>query len=370
MESGKNTVMILFRLVFCFVLLVFQPFSDTSLFASELSADFPVSELETGNFDYDMALEHYEEGYRLYRRGDFSAAEVQLKKSLELEPNLLKAHYWLGKLLRERGRLSEAIHHWEEVSRLERLIKDRREALQYSNNEYPALSQIQKTLEMEKKAKESFLKAKSLMEEGFWDGAVAEIKQAVELYPKNPDYLLLMSRLLKDRGDLNGSLKACQELLEIPSLPREIFLEAITELEKNGRKKFVTHVLRNYDSLPITEVEKNERILGLSEKKNPEPVSAGKIISINGSQVIIDIGMQEGLKLADEYALEIRSFKSGVVISDNVSERPAGREVDRLSGELLVTKVFLNSAWAIIRKEFGEGVKVGDLIEIAQGSRR
>ncbi|MBF0548132.1 MAG: tetratricopeptide repeat protein [Candidatus Riflebacteria bacterium] len=319
---------------------------------------------------FDTALEHYEEGYRFYRRGDFPSAESHLKKALELEPNLIKAHYWLGKIYREMGQLNEAVFHWEEVIRLEKLVKERHEALQPQNNDYPAITQIQKTLENEKKAKEGYKKARSLMEEGYWEGAIAEIKEAVSLFPKNQDYLLLLARLLKDHQDSDGSLKAYELLLEIPSLSKDIFLEATGELEKQGRKDYVVRLLRNHSSVPLDSEEKKKHIQVLEEKELLEPLAVGKVTAKTNGQAVIDLGMDQGLKLADEYSLEIRSFKPGEQVINPETGKPSGRLADKLSGELLVTKVFANSAWTLIRKEFGEGVKVGDLIEIAQGSKR
>ena len=116
-------LIVIFTNFFCFI---------KKLPAAELKPDFITTEEKL-----DRALDAYEKGYKYYRYGEFEKSEDSLKEALYFEPNLIKAHYWLGKLYREMGRLDDALFHWEEVERLNKLIHDRREALKIQNKEYP-----------------------------------------------------------------------------------------------------------------------------------------------------------------------------------------------------------------------------------------
>lgn len=319
---------------------------------------------------FDQAMDAYEEGYRQYRRGNFLEAERYWKRAIELEPNFLKAHYWLGKLYREMGRLGESITHWEEVLRLKDLIGDRRKALQIENNEYPALDQIKETQERERKAADSFTKGRQFLQDGHWDAAIAEIKAAVAEYPANSEYLLLLARVSKDRGDGGGSRKAYRRLLEISSISRDTHFEAIDALISGGENALAANALREMLKQKPDDEEARRRLSPLEREAPATITSAGKILSRLDRQVVLDMGLDRGLKLADEYSLGLRSFRPGDPVVDPGSGKILGRLPDTISGELVVTKVFAKSAWALIRKQFDSGVKVGDLIEIADGQRR
>ncbi len=103
--------------------------------------------------------------------------------------------------------------------------------------------------------------------------------------------------------------------------------------------------------------------------KNNPVVSIAKIVQRMDGQVIISIGMEEGLKLSDEYSLALQAFKPGSELSEPETGKLLGRAPNIALAELLVTKVYKNTSWALIRKEYGSGVKAGDLIEFKKTIR-
>jgi len=317
----------------------------------------------------DQALTAYENGYQNYRKGLFSESEDCFIEALRLEPNLIKAHYWLGKLYREQGRLEDAIFHWEEVERLNQLIKDRRIALSIQNNEYPSYHQMIRTSEQAKKAQEVYLKGLHLLDEGHWDGAEVEFRKAVELYGGNHEYLLRLARLLWDKGELQASVKFYRDLL----LQRDVSMADFSE----GFDRMIAARM-DYVAQPLL-LRHQERFAGKPEYermrdlfkavRNHDVVAAGKVVQKVNGQVIINLGMQEGLSLSDEFSLSMRSFKAGGPIADPDTGVTIGRAPDIPSAELLLTKVYKNTSWALIRKEFGPGVKAGELIEFKKAAR-
>ncbi|MBF0498950.1 MAG: tetratricopeptide repeat protein [Candidatus Riflebacteria bacterium] len=319
---------------------------------------------------FDQAMDSYEEGYRRYLRGDFPEAERFWKHALELEPNMIKAHYWLGKLYREMGRLGDSLSHWEEAIRLTNLIGDRRKALQTENNEYPAFDQIKITKERERKAAESFMLGRNFLYEGQWNAAIAEFKEAVTAYPANSEYLLMLARVSKDGGDGTGSRKAYSRLLELPDVSHEFQLEAIDSLIAGNDIEPAARALRGMLKTNPMDEDVRRRLAPLEREAPSSVAAAGRVLSRLDRQIVLDLGLDRGLKLADEYSLGLRSFRPGDPVIDPNTGKVLGRLPDTISGELLVTKVFARSAWALIRKQFGSGVKVGDLVEIADGKRR
>ncbi|MBU1106319.1 MAG: tetratricopeptide repeat protein [Candidatus Riflebacteria bacterium] len=317
----------------------------------------------------DQALNAYEDGYQNYRKGLFQTAEDCFIEALRQEPNLIKAHYWLGKLYREQGRLDDAIFHWEEVERLSQLIKDRRIALSIQNNEYPSYPQMLRTTVQAKQAREAFLKGIYLLDQGHWDGAEVEIRQAVELYGGNHQYVLQLARLLWDKGEKQASVKFYRDLMSKSDVSLDHF--------KEGFERMITANM-DYVAQPLLMVQQ-KRFSGLSEfekmrsifkaQSNHNVVAAGKIIKRVDGQVIVNVGMQEGLSLSDEYSLSLRAFEAGGPLTDPDTGVVLGRTPDLSSAELLLTKVYKNTSWALIRKEFGPGVKAGDLIEFKKTAR-
>ncbi|PKL47820.1 MAG: hypothetical protein CVV42_11805 [Candidatus Riflebacteria bacterium HGW-Riflebacteria-2] len=317
----------------------------------------------------DRALSAYEKGYQNYRKGLFSAAEDCFIEALRQEPNLIKAHYWLGKLYREQGRLEDAIFHWEEVERLNQLIKDRRIALSLQNNEYPSYPQMLKTTERAKLAHEAYLKGIHLLDEGHWDGAEVEIRKAVALYGGNHEYLIRLARLLWDKGEQQASVKFYRDLLSMRDVNIVDFIEGFDRMLA-ARMDYVAQPLLRLHEQRFTGHSEYARMRDMFKAVSKhEVVAAGKIVKKLNGQVIINLGMQEGLSLSDEFSLSLRSFKAGGTLSDPDTGVVIGRAPDIPSAELLLTKVYKNTSWALIRKEFGPGVKAGDLIEFKKAAR-
>ncbi len=322
-----------------------------------------------GERSLDTALVAYEDGYRLYREGNLRGAERRLQEALQHEPNLLKAHYWLGKVYRELGQLRESIFHWEEVIRLQNLIRQRRLALAVQDNEYPAESQIVATRDRQRRAEEAWRKGRGLLEQGHWSGALAELKTAVDLYPGHPEYLKLLARVLWDQADLQGAARRYGDLLSLPGLPRETALEAIDRLLMVGARLPARRgLLALLERFP-DDADLQQRLDSLEQAPPEKPVAAGRVVRVQRGQALVDLGLENGLKLADEYTLRFRAFRTGEPVTDPRTGRPLGRAPDRTSGELLVTKVLSRSSWVLIQREFDRGVREGDLVEVQAGRR-
>ena len=51
------------------------------------------------------------------------------------------------------------------------------------------------------------------------------------------------------------------------------------------------------------------------------------------------------------------------MLKDPDNGKIIGREPDKTMADLLLTKVYKNTSWALIQKEFSNGLKAGDSIE-------
>ncbi len=318
---------------------------------------------------HDSALSSYELGYSNYRYGNFNKAEDCFIEALRQEPNLIKAHYWLGKLYHETGRLEDAIFHWEEVERLNQLIRDRRVALSVENNEYPAYNQMLRVAEKTREAREAFERGLNLLDKGHWDGAEVEIRLAVNLYPGNHQYLRQLARILWDKGEHQASVKFYRDLLSKRDVSFHDFKEGIGRMLKIDMGYVASPLIDSQRLRFAAEQGFNELAEKFITPANHEIVAPGKIVRRLNGQVIINMGLEEGLNLSDEYSLDLRAFNAGEPLLDPDTGKQIGRAPDRPSADLLLTKVYKNTSWALIRREFGPGVKAGDLIEFKKTFR-
>ncbi len=344
-------------------------FLGISLFSSDLTISRLEAKEKKPDFinteeRLDRALQAYENGYKYYRYGEFEKSEDSLKEALYFEPNLIKAHYWLGKLYREMGRLDDALFHWEEVERLNRLIHDRREALKIQNNEYPDYIQRKKTSEKIKKAKEHYDRGMVLLDEGHWDGAEIEMDEAIKAYPGNPKYLLTMARILWDKSEYQASVKFYRDLLFMREVSFVHFKEGAERMIKANMDYVLAplvskHKLRFENEPGFSEIANHFVI----EEKYLEPVRKAKVIKRLDGQVVINVGMVDGLNLSDEFRLKMKAVRPGLILKDPDNGKDIGREPDKTMADLLLTKVNKNTSWALIQKEFSTGLKAGDMIE-------
>lgn len=336
----------------------------STFFMEKVNASLKQPEFISTVESSDRALVAYENGYKYYRYGDFEKSEDSFKEALYFEPNLVKAHYWLGKLYKEMGKLDDAIFHWEEVERLNKLIKDRRNALKIQNNEYPDYVQRQKTSKTIKDAREHYEKAMTLLDNGHWDGAEIEMNKAVSLYPGNAKYVLQMARLLWDKEEYQASIKFYRDLLQNREVKFEHFKEGAQRMLQTGMDYVLAPLVSKHKGR-FSNKEEYQEIAShfIVEKELLEPVAAGKVIQKMNGQAIISLGMNDGLSLSDEYRLSIKAYRRGARLKDPDNGKELGFGPDRAVADLLLTKVYKNTSWALIRKEFGTGLKAGDLIE-------
>lgn len=317
----------------------------------------------------DQALSAYESGYRNYRSGNFNKAEDDFIEALRLEPNLIKSHYWLGKLYNEQGRLEDAIFHWEEVERLVKLIRERRAALKIENNEYPSYSQMLKVSQSTREAREFYEKGMHLLDKGHWDGAEVEMRKAVELYPGNHQYTLQLARILWDKGEKQASVKFYRDLLSKRDVDFTSFKEGIEKMIGAEMPYVAAPLVKELEARFAHHPEFSTIKQKFTEETQHKIFADGKVIKRVDGQVIINLGMAEGLNLSDEYSLRIKSFNPGAPLLDLDTGKTLGRSPDRTSAELLLTKVYQHTSWALIKREYGPGVKAGDLIEFKKTNR-
>ncbi len=72
------------------------------------------AQIKTDNDLLDEALAHYKQGTEYLNTDNIEGAEVEFKKSLELNPDNYLPHYELGTIYSRNGNIDLAIREWQE----------------------------------------------------------------------------------------------------------------------------------------------------------------------------------------------------------------------------------------------------------------
>ncbi len=148
---------------------------------------------------------------------DWSAAEAEFRRAIELNPNYVTAHHWYALFLRDSARMEEAkaeIRRAMEVDPLSLIVNDAAGAIFYNAREYDrALEQYRKTLEMDP----NFLPAHreigfSYEQQGDYDKAVAELQNARQLAPNDMHVLGWLGHVYAVSGKGSEAQKLLDEL--------------------------------------------------------------------------------------------------------------------------------------------------------------
>ena len=158
-------------------------------------------------------------------------------------------------------------------------------------------------------------------------GTAAELyDEAIKLYPGNAQYLLTMARLLWDKNEYQASVKFYKELMFRRDVSYEHFKEGAEQMLKADMDYvlgplIVKHRLR-FSKMPgFSELEAKMAV----PERTYDLIAAGKVIKRLDGQVIINIGLDEGLSLSDEYRLSLRAFRAGELLTDPDTGKRLGR---------------------------------------------
>jgi len=150
---------------------------------------------------------------------DWSAAEAEFRRAIELNPNYVTAHHWYALFLRDSARMEEAkaeIRRAMQVDPLSLIVNDADAAIFYNAREYDrALEQYQKTLEMDP----NFLPAHreigfTYEQQGDYEKAIAELQKARQLAPNDMHVLGWLGHVYAVSGKRTEAQKLLDELRE------------------------------------------------------------------------------------------------------------------------------------------------------------
>ncbi len=159
---------------------------------------------------------YFQLGTVLVRLGEQAAAEAAFRKAISVSPDYSEAHYGLGTLLRRLGRADEAAQVLAEYERLgSSALEDRQRSRRVSA---------------------SHLEVRKLLEKDRLEEAEAELREVLELDPRNDLAYYRLAQIYFLRHDYQYSLETTRRALGLKVFePSYYFLEAKC-LERLGRE--------------------------------------------------------------------------------------------------------------------------------------
>jgi TolB-like protein/DNA-binding winged helix-turn-helix (wHTH) protein/tetratricopeptide (TPR) repeat protein len=148
---------------------------------------------------------------------DWSAAEREFKRAIELNPGYATAHQWYGSYLSQMGRHDEAIAEMRQAERLDPLSliigADVADALFTARLYDRSIEQSQKIIEMDDNfGVAHFELGQAYMQKELYDEAIAELQRASELSRGNPAFMCSLAHAYAVTGRRNKAVKMLREL--------------------------------------------------------------------------------------------------------------------------------------------------------------
>lgn len=179
--------------------------------------------------DQSLAEAHASLAYdKHYYDFDWTGAEREYKKAIELNPNYATAHHWYSLYLSEVGRFEEAraeIRRALELDPLSPIISNTIGAVYFRSREYDqAIQQLRRLLE----ADPNFVVAHDLlgqcyMQKGMYDAAITEFQKAKTLDPGDASKILLeigeAHALAGRKTEAENMLKEVKNISELKYVP-------------------------------------------------------------------------------------------------------------------------------------------------------
>jgi len=151
---------------------------------------------------------------------DWNAAENQLKRALELNPNNADAHFFYAYILSNMGRHAEALSEAKRAGELDplSLVFSALEGqfLLHAGQADEALAKLQKTFEMDSNFAPAHLVASSVyIEKGMYREAVAEARKVRELNITTSQPIAFLCYALAKSGKQAGARDELEKLLKL-----------------------------------------------------------------------------------------------------------------------------------------------------------
>jgi serine/threonine-protein kinase len=151
---------------------------------------------------------------------DWSAAEKEYQRAIELNNNYATAHHWYGWCLALTGRPDEAIGEFNHALKLDPLSLIINAAagwnLYVARNYDQAIEHLQRTMELDPNfPRFHYWLGQSYVQTGMFEDAITEFRMAVSISPSSPQYVAALGHAYAVAGKRDEAQKVLDELKEL-----------------------------------------------------------------------------------------------------------------------------------------------------------
>jgi adenylate cyclase len=171
--------------------------------------------------DNQLAEAHTSLAYAMYRYDwDWTAAEKEFKRSLELNPNYASAHQWYASYLSALGRSEEAlaqIRRAQELDPLSLIINRDVGMILYWMRQYDhAIEELNKTLQMDRAFGPAYaFLGLAYEQKGMYEQAIKVLQEGLEIFQYEPFFMAQLGRVFVLTGQRGAAQDILDRLLEL-----------------------------------------------------------------------------------------------------------------------------------------------------------
>lgn len=152
-----------------------------------------------------LAFAYYRLGYADYQREDYGGCILYLQSAIEIDPEMTEAHYWLGRVFYEIGKLNDSLSSWQKVLEIDR---------NYPKAQY-FCAKVENSIRFGKEAYSHYEAGYNLYEKGLFEEATYEYRQAVRFNPNFSLAYYWLGRIYYERGNYTEAMNNWKEVLRL-----------------------------------------------------------------------------------------------------------------------------------------------------------
>ena len=152
-----------------------------------------------------LAYAYFRLGYSAYQREEYDICINYIEEAVKINPEMIEAHYWLGRVFYEIGRLNDSYSSWRKVLKIDP---------QYPRAEY-FLNKVEKAIQFGKDAYESYEAGFKLYEQKLYEDAINKYRLAVN---RNKDFSVAyywLGRIYFEMGNYKEAQNNWKQVLRL-----------------------------------------------------------------------------------------------------------------------------------------------------------
>lgn len=152
-----------------------------------------------------LAFAYYRLGYSAYKREDYDTCIQYLEKAARVNPEMIEAHYWLGRVFYETGKLGNSLYSWQRVLEIDS---------QYPKAGY-FLDKVENSIKYGKQAYEHYESGYNFYKQKLYESAIYQYHQATKYNNSFSSAYYWLGRINYEQGNYQEAISNWKEVLNL-----------------------------------------------------------------------------------------------------------------------------------------------------------